>query len=60
MHYTGMAAARFAHDPSLADPRISAVSTDFLAYAVFLLSLIIMVLGIAFGRVETDEELVLE
>jgi hypothetical protein len=36
------------------------VSTDFLAYTVFLLSLIIMVLGIAFGRVQTDDDLVLE
>ena len=60
MHYTGMAAARFAHEPSLAAPQVSSVSTDFLAYTVFLLSLIIMVLGIAFGRVEMDEDLVLE
>jgi len=60
MHYTGMAAARFAHDPSHAAPQVSSVSTDFLAYAVFLLSLVIMVLGIAFGRVDTDDELVLE
>lgn len=60
MHYTGMAAARFRHDPALAAPQISSVSPDFLAYTVFLLSLIIMVLGIAFGRVEFEEELVLE
>jgi NO-binding membrane sensor protein with MHYT domain len=58
MHYTGMAAARFAHDPSHATPQVSSVSPDFLAYAVFLLSLIIMVLGIAFGRVDAEEELV--
>lgn len=61
MHYTGMAAARFEHQPGLAAPAVvSAVSTDFLAYTVFLLSLIIMVLGIAFGRVQTDDDLVLE
>jgi NO-binding membrane sensor protein with MHYT domain len=60
MHYTGMAAARFAHDPSHAIAQASSVSPDFLAYAVFLLSLVIMVLGIAFGRVDAEEELVLE
>ena len=60
MHYTGMAAARFTHDAALAAPRISSVSTDFLAYTVFLLSLVIMTLGIAFGRVEIDDDLVLE
>jgi NO-binding membrane sensor protein with MHYT domain len=60
MHYTGMVAARFNHDPALAAPQVSSVSTDFLAYTVFLLSLIIMVLGAAFGRVEMDEDLVLE
>jgi NO-binding membrane sensor protein with MHYT domain len=60
MHYTGMAAARFVHDGSHAGAQVSSVSNDFLAYAVFLLSLVIMVLGIAFGRVDTDEELVTE
>jgi NO-binding membrane sensor protein with MHYT domain len=60
MHYTGMVAARFNHDPALVAPQVSSVSTDFLAYTVFLLSLIIMVLGAAFGRVEMDEDLVLE
>jgi NO-binding membrane sensor protein with MHYT domain len=60
MHYTGMAAARFTADPNLASPQLSAVSPDFLAYAVFLLSLIIMVLGIAFGRVDFDDDLVLD
>jgi NO-binding membrane sensor protein with MHYT domain len=60
MHYTGMAAARFTHDPAQAAAQVSAVSTDFLAYTVFLLSLIIMTLGIAFGRVEMDDDLVLE
>ncbi len=60
MHYTGMAAASFEHQPGLAAPIVSSVSTDFLAYTVFLLSLIIMVLGIAFGRVQTDDDLVLE
>lgn len=60
MHYTGMAAARFSHDGSHTAPQISWVSNDFLAYAVFLLSLIIMVLGIAFGRVSSEDELVLE
>jgi NO-binding membrane sensor protein with MHYT domain len=60
MHYTGMAAARFTADPGLPPPDISAVSNDFLAYAVFLLSLIIMVLGMTFGRVDAEEELVLD
>ena len=60
MHYTGMAAARFVHDPSRAPLPVSTFSADFLAYAVFLLSLVIMVLGIAFGRVDLEEELVLE
>lgn len=60
MHYTGMVAASFESDASLAAPQLSSVSTDFLAYTVFLLSLIIMVLGIAFGRVEVGDELVLE
>jgi NO-binding membrane sensor protein with MHYT domain len=60
MHYTGMAAARFVHDPTQTALPVSSFSTDFLAYAVFLLSLIIMVLGIAFGRVDTEDELVTE
>lgn len=60
MHYTGMAAASFSREAGAAMPQISAVSTDFLAYTVFLVSLIITVLGIAFGRVDTTEEFVLE
>lgn len=60
MHYTGMAAARFTPDAGMATPQLSAVSTDLLAYTVFLLSLLIMVLGIAFGRVDSGDELVLE
>ena len=60
MHYTGMAAASFSREAGAAMPQISAVSTDFLAYTVFLVSLIITVLGIAFGRVDTSEEFVLE
>jgi NO-binding membrane sensor protein with MHYT domain len=46
MHYTGMVAARFSHDGSHTAPQISWVSNDFLAYAVFLLSLIIMAVDI--------------
>ena len=61
MHYTGMAAARFQHDPSRAIPQASAVAPEFLAYSIFLVSLLILVLGIAFGRVETfEEELAME
>ena len=60
MHYTGMAAARFSSEAGAAMAQVSAVSTDFLAYTVFLVSLIITVLGVAFGRVDTGEELVLE
>jgi hypothetical protein len=39
-------AARFSHDGSHTAPQISWVSNDFLAYAVFLLSLIIMAVDI--------------
>jgi NO-binding membrane sensor protein with MHYT domain len=61
MHYTGMAAARFEHDPSRVIPQASAVAPEFLAYSIFLVSLLILVLGIAFGRVETfEEELAME
>ncbi len=60
MHYTGMAAARFTPEGGDAVTQLSAVSTDFLAYTVFLVSLVIMVLGVAFGRVDTGDELVLE
>lgn len=60
MHYTGMAAARFTPDPGLVSPQLSSVSTDFLAYTVFLLSLMIMILGISFGRVSSDDDLVFE
>ncbi|HEX6203959.1 MAG TPA: MHYT domain-containing protein [Thermoanaerobaculia bacterium] len=61
MHYTGMAAARFQHDPSRVIPQASAVAPEFLAYSIFLVSLLILVLGIAFGRVETfEEELAME
>jgi NO-binding membrane sensor protein with MHYT domain len=61
MHYTGMAAAIFRHDPAAATLEPSAVAPEFLAYSIFLVSLVILVLGIAFGRVETfEEELVAE
>ena len=61
MHYTGMAAAIFHHDTTVVIPQSSAVAPEFLAYSIFLVSLVILVLGIAFGRVETfEEELVLE
>lgn len=56
MHYTGMAAATFRHDPSAAITQASAVAPEFLAYSIFLVSLVILVLGIAFGRVELLEE----
>lgn len=56
MHYTGMAAAVFEHDPQAAALQPSAVAPEFLAYSIFLVSLVILVLGIAFGRVETFEE----
>jgi len=56
MHYTGMAAATFRHDPSSAIAAASAVAPEFLAYSIFLVSLVILVLGIAFGRVEPLEE----
>lgn len=56
MHYTGMAAAIFHHDATVVIPQSSAVAPEFLAYSIFLLSMIILVLGIAFGRVETFEE----
>jgi NO-binding membrane sensor protein with MHYT domain len=56
MHYTGMAAATFHHDPSAAIAQASAVAPEFLAYSIFLVSLVILVLGIAFGRVEPLEE----
>jgi len=56
MHYTGMAAAIFTHDPAAAGIEPSAVAPEFLAYSIFLVSLVILVLGIAFGRVETFEE----
>ncbi len=55
MHYTGMAAAIFHHDPEAA-LQPSTVAPEFLAYSIFLVSLVILVLGIAFGRVETFEE----
>jgi hypothetical protein len=51
-----MAAATFHHDAATAIPQISAVAPEFLAYSIFLVSLVILVLGIAFGRVETYEE----
>jgi NO-binding membrane sensor protein with MHYT domain len=60
MHYTGMVAATFVHDPALAGVEIQAVSSEFLAYTVFLLSLVILGLGILFGRVDSEDELVLE
>ncbi|HEX2165413.1 MAG TPA: MHYT domain-containing protein [Thermoanaerobaculia bacterium] len=61
MHYTGMAAASFRHDATIVIPQSSAVAPEFLAYSIFLVSLVILVLGIAFGRVETfEEDLVLE
>lgn len=56
MHYTGMAAATFHHDPSMAVAPASSVAPEFLAYSIFLVSLVILVLGIAFGRVEPLEE----
>jgi NO-binding membrane sensor protein with MHYT domain len=56
MHYTGMAAAIYHHDAATAIPQTSAVAPEFLAYSIFLVSLVILVLGIAFGRVETFEE----
>lgn len=55
MHYTGMAAAIFHHDPA-ASLEVTSVAPEFLAYSIFLVSLVILVLGIAFGRVETFEE----
>ena len=61
MHYTGMVAARFEMNDSQSTVLVSSVSSEFLAYTVFLLSLVIMALGIAFGRVnEGYEDLVLE
>jgi NO-binding membrane sensor protein with MHYT domain len=61
MHYTGMLAARFTMDESQAPAQVSAMSSEFLAYAVFLLSLVIMVLGIVFGRVDDSyDEMALE
>jgi NO-binding membrane sensor protein with MHYT domain len=61
MHYTGMAAARFHHDPSVSVALSSEVAPEFLAYSIFLVSLVILVLGIAFGRVEPlEEEMVAE
>jgi NO-binding membrane sensor protein with MHYT domain len=60
MHYTAMAAATFRHDPAAVVPPAASVAPEFLAYSIFLVSLVILVLGIAFGRVETFEEYAVE
>ena len=52
MHYTGMLAARFTMIESQTPAQVSAISSQFLAYTVFLLSLVILTLAIAFGRVD--------
>jgi len=49
MHYTGMAAAIMTRDPTVAAPNPMAFSPELLAYAVFLVSLVILTVGLAFG-----------
>lgn len=61
MHYTGMAAASFERPSGAMAAVTAAFSSEFVAYTVFLLSLIVMVLGIAFGRMPAaDRRLALE
>lgn len=54
MHYTGMAAASFERPAGAMTTVTAAFSSEFVAYTVFLLSLIVMVLGIAFGRMPAE------
>ena len=55
MHYTGMAAARFTPAAGGMSAEIMPLSNNFLAYAIFMLSLMVLGLGLAFGRDRTLE-----
>ena len=50
MHYTGMAAARFEPMANMTATDVMPLSNNFLAYAIFLFSLLVLGLGLAFGR----------
>lgn len=49
MHYTGMAAATMVPSPAAQAPNPMAFSPELLAYSIFLFSLVILTVGLAFG-----------
>jgi len=50
MHYTGMAAVRMIHDPNLPEPLPTALSPTVVGSGLFLLSLLVLAVGLAMTR----------